>query len=272
MTTTEPSSRAQTSATVSAVLIVRNEEKKIADCLASLSWADEIIVLDSGSSDATCDIARRCGAKVTQRTDWQGFGEQRRRAEALASCDWVFMIDADERVTPELEASIREAVQGEPAIYKANRLCWCFGSYIRFSHMHPDWVPRLYPRGRAEYYSTRVHESLQNPNQLPVHRLQGKLLHMVYDSVRHQMQKSAHYAEEWALERAAKGRTATVSSAVLHAVFCFIRMYILRLGLLDGRQGFILAVLLSHATFAKYTELWVRTRAKQPADIDKRNA
>jgi (heptosyl)LPS beta-1,4-glucosyltransferase len=116
-----------------------------------------------------------------------------------------------------------------------------------------------------------VHERLQNPNRLPVHRLQGKLLHLVYDSVRHQMQKSAHYAEEWALERIAKGRTTTMSGTMLHSVFCFIRMYFLRLGLLDGRQGLLLAVLMAHATFAKYAELWVRTRTVQSSDKDKRN-
>lgn len=252
---------------VSAVLIVRNEAQKIAACLATLDWADEVVVLDSGSEDDTCAIAREHGARVSVRTDWQGFGEQRRRAEALATGDWIFMIDADERVTPELRDSILAAVaRATPAIYRANRLCWCFGRYIRHSDMHPDWVARLYPKGEAEFPSQRVHEKLHNPKGLPEYRLEGKLLHWVYDSVAHQKRKAAHYAEEWAAERMAKGRTTSLSSAYLHAIFCFVRMYFLRLGLLDGRQGFLLAVLMSQATFAKYAELWTRSRTKNPED------
>lgn len=246
---------------VSAVLIVKNEAKKLSDCLASVTWADEIIVLDSGSTDDTLALADAFpGTKVFSNHDWQGFGNQRERAAALASCDWIFMIDADERVTPELQASILSAVRQPPAVWSVNRLCWCFGRFIRHSAMHPDWVPRLYPRGSASYDNTRVHEHLVNPNNLPERRLGGILLHYVYDSVRHQKGKAAHYAEEWALQRAQNGKTTSLSAASLHATACFLRMYFLRAGFLDGRAGFLLAVLLSQATFAKYAELWNRTR------------
>ena len=246
---------------ISAVLIVKNEEKKLPDCLASVAWADEIIVLDSGSTDNTLALAEAFPkAKVFSNHDWQGFGTQRERAAALASSEWIFMIDADERVTPELQASILAAVGQPPAIWSVNRLCWCFGRFIRHSAMHPDWVPRLYPRGGAKYDDTRVHEHLVNPNHLPERRLGGILLHYVYDSVRHQKGKAAHYAEEWALQRAQNGKTTSLSAASLHATACFLRMYFLRAGFLDGRAGFLLAVLLSQATFAKYAELWNRTR------------
>jgi (heptosyl)LPS beta-1,4-glucosyltransferase len=245
---------------VSAVLIVKNEAQKLPDCLASLSWADEIIVLDSGSSDNTCAIAAEFSAKVFVSTDWQGFGVQRERAASYASSDWIFMIDADERVTPELAQSILAAVKQAPAIWQVNRLCWCFGRFIKHSGMHPDWVPRLYPRNQAKFDATRVHERLVNAQHLPVQNLSGHLLHYVYDSIRHQQQKAAHYAEEWALQRAQAGRKTSLTSAVLHALACFLRMYVFRLGLLDGRQGFLLALLLSQATFIKYAELWDRTR------------
>lgn len=247
---------------ISAVLIVKNEAHKLGACLDSLSWADEIVVLDGGSDDGTAEVARERGARVEVRSDWEGFGVQRQRADALAQYHWIFMIDADERVTPTLERSIRHAVSQGPAIWEVNRLCWCFGRHIRHSGMHPDWVPRLYPRGRAEYDQTRVHERLRNPKKLPLRRLDGVLMHHLYDSVRHQVQKSAHYAEEWALERVAAGRTASLASAVGHGFFCFVRMYLLRGGFLDGRPGFLLALLMAHGTFIKYADLWVRTRTR----------
>lgn len=249
--------------TVSAVLIVKNEEKHLAECLSTLSWADEVLVLDSGSTDRTLEIAARHGARVEVRSDWQGFGEQRRRAEALATGDWVFMIDADERVTPELEAGIRQAILQSPAVYEVNRLPWCFGRFIRHSGLHPDWIPRLYPRGQAGYLSTRVHERLQNPNGLPERRLQGLLLHYTSESLRHHLLKSAHYSEEWATERAAQGKTTWLLSGFFRGFFCFFRMYLLRAGFLDGPQGFLIAVLMSHYTFTKYADLWTRTRSKR---------
>jgi (heptosyl)LPS beta-1,4-glucosyltransferase len=122
--------------------------------------------------------------------------------------------------------------------------------------MHPDWVPRLYPRGRALYDETRVHERLVNNQQLPTRRLSGFLLHYIYDSVRHQQQKAAHYAQEWALQRLQAGKSASLGGAVLHAFACFVRMYVVRAGFLDGKQGLLLALLLSQSTFAKYAELW----------------
>jgi len=241
---------------ISAVLIVKNEAQKLPDCLTSLAWVDEIVVLDSGSSDDTCKIAAEFSAKVFVRTDWQGFGVQRERAAGLATGDWIFMIDADERVTPELQSSILAAVQEPAAIWSVNRLCWCFGRFIKYSGMHPDWVPRLYPRKQALYDATRVHERLVNTQHLLERKLSGHLLHYVYDSIRHQQQKAAHYAEEWALQRFNAGKKASLTGASLHALACFVRMYIFRLGFLDGKAGFLLALLLSQSTFIKYAELW----------------
>lgn len=247
---------------ISAVLIVKNEAKKLPGCLKSLTWADEIIVLDSGSSDDTVSVAESFSAKVFTNTDWQGFGVQRERAAGLATGDWIFMIDADERVTPELQTSILAAAKQAPAVWYVNRLCWCFGRFIKHSGMHPDWVPRLYPRNQAMFDATRVHERLVNNHKLPEHNLSGHLLHYVYDSIRHQQQKSAHYAEEWALQRLVVGKQTSLTSASLHALACFIRMYIFRLGFLDGKQGFLLALLLSQSTFSKYAELWQLTKTR----------
>ena len=248
---------------VSAVLIVKNEQDKLGECLASLAWADEIVVLDSGSHDETCAIARAAGARVKTTIDWQGFGVQRQRAEALATGDWIFVIDADERVPPELAASIQQAVLGGPAIYELNRLSWCFGRYMRHTDMYPDWIPRLYPRGQAGFDETLVHERLRNPAGLPVKRLTGDLLHEVYDSVGHLMRKSTLYAEHWAADRARRGQTASLAGACLHGFASFIRMYVLRRGFLDGGPGLLIALVMSHATFVKYADLWARTRTSK---------
>jgi (heptosyl)LPS beta-1,4-glucosyltransferase len=108
-----------------------------------------------------------------------------------------------------------------------------------------------------------VHERLINNHKLPEQKLTGHLLHYLYDSIRHQQQKAAHYAEEWALQRAQAGRKTSLTSAVLHAFACFLRMYIFRLGFLDGKQGFLLALLLSQSTFAKYAELWQMSKTSE---------
>ena len=247
---------------LSAVLIVKDEANKLAECLASLQFAHEIVVLDSGSGDRTVEIAREYGARVVVNSDWQGFGVQRQRAQALATGDWVLMIDADERVTPELRSNIETAICSGPAIYYINRLSWCFGRFMRHTAMYPDWIPRLYPRTQAGFDDTRVHERLSNPQNLPERRLEGDLLHLVYDDVRHLVSKSALYAEQWAIARAEAGRTCSLLSAIGHGLSCFVRMYFLRRGFLDGGQGFVIAVVMSHSTFVKYADLWVRTRPK----------
>lgn len=248
---------------LSAVLIVKNEEEKLARCLKSLVFANEIIVLDSGSSDGTCELARQLGAKVEVADQWQGFGVQRQRAQALASGHWILCIDADEEVSPQLRDEILAAIDGEDAVYEINRLSWCFGRFMKHTDMYPDWIPRLFPRQKAGFDDTRVHERLQNPNRLPVKRLKGDLLHYVYDSVRHLVTKSALYAEHWAEAKASEGRQGSLLSACIHGFFCFIRMYILRRGFLDGGQGLLIALVMSHATFVKYADLWVRTRANR---------
>ncbi|MDZ4263218.1 MAG: glycosyltransferase family 2 protein [Pseudomonadota bacterium] len=248
-------------ATLSVVLIVRNEADNLAACLDTVSWADEIVIMDSGSDDATLDIARRYTDKVYVDTDWQGFGIQRQRAQARASGEWLLMLDADERVTPELRSSIEAAVAHDrrDLVYAVPRLSWVFGRFIRHSGWYPDYVSRLYARTRTGYRADRVHEKLMVGEGMQLSMLTGDLLHYTYRDMNHYLVKSAHYAAAWAQQRQEQGKRASLLQGLLHGVGCFLKMYLLRAGFLDGRQGLLLALLSAHSTFVKYADLWVRT-------------
>ncbi|WP_404464653.1 glycosyltransferase family 2 protein [Vreelandella aquamarina] len=248
---------------ISAVLIVKNEAHHLRECLETLTWADEIVVLDAGSQDETCAIAREFTQNVSVNADWQGFGIQRQRAEALANGEWIFMVDADERVTPELRDSIQAAIQQPPAAYSVSRLSWCFGRFIRHSGWYPDRVLRLYPKRQAGYNASLVHEKLVVEAGLSEKPLSGDLLHYTYRDLRHYLEKSAHYAQAWAEQRAAQGKTATLWQGISHGLACFLKMYVLKAGFKDGKQGLLLALLSAHSTFAKYADLWVRTQTSE---------
>ena len=250
---------------ISAVLIVKNEADTLAKCLQALVWVDEIVVLDSGSRDNTVDVARGYTDKVFTATEWSGFGVQRQRAQSYATGDWVLMVDADEILTPALIAEIK-AVVSDPdsvdSVYALPRLSYCFGRFIRHSGWYPDYVVRLYPRQKAAYNAARVHEKLEYGNSLTLKKLRGDMLHYTYRDLEHYLVKSAHYASEWALQRELSGKSASLLQGVLHGVGCFVRMYIVRAGFLDGRQGLLLAILSAHSTFVKYADLWVRRQPK----------
>jgi (heptosyl)LPS beta-1,4-glucosyltransferase len=251
-------------ATLSVVLIVKNEAEHLAACLDTVSWADEIVVFDSGSSDETLAIARRYTDKVFVDADWQGFGVQRRRAQQQATAEWVLMLDADERVTPALQASIAQVLREDDRnrVYDVPRLSWVFGRFIRHSGWYPDHVTRLYPRERASYNEARVHEKLHYPPEMAKQALHGDLIHYTYKDLNHYLVKSAHYAEAWAEQRFERGQRSSLSQALLHGVACFVKMYLVRAGFLDGRQGLLLALLSAHSTFVKYADLWVRYQQK----------
>ncbi len=250
---------------ISAVLIVKNEAANLMACLKNLTWVDEIVVLDSGSSDATVEVARHFTNKVFTATEWLGFGVQRQRAQSYATGAWVLMVDADEILTPELIADIKLVVENDKnlsSVYALPRLSYCFGRFIRHSGWYPDYVVRLYPRQRVGYNAARVHEKLEHPDNMKVERLHGDMLHYTYRDLEHYLVKSAHYASEWALQRELRGKSASLSQGVLHGIGCFVRMYIVRAGFLDGRQGLLLALLSAHSTFVKYADLWVRQQPK----------
>lgn len=254
--------------TLAIAMIVKNEADNLVACLRSCEGlANEIIVVDGGSTDNTAEIAKEFGAKVISKPSWQGFGLQRRFAQAQVSADWVFWIDADERLTPELKSSIQAAVSqaASSTIYSVARLSWAFGRFIRHSGWYPDRVLRLHPTTLTQYTDAPVHERLDVPENTTVQPLTGDLLHYTYKDLQHYLVKSAQYADLWAQQRAARGQRGSLIQGSLHGVGCFLRMYVLKAGFLDGRQGLLLALLSAHSTFAKYADLWVRQQPKPSA-------
>ncbi len=243
---------------ISVIILTKNEQENIGNCIKSASWADEVIVYDSNSTDNTAKTATELGATVITDPLWEGYGPQRIKAQKHANSDWVFMLDADEVITDALKLEIQKKLKlnNTSVIYAVPRLSYCFGRFIRHSGWYPDFVHRLYPKDKTRYNNAMVHEKLQIPDTMQVEELSSDLLHYTYKDMNHYLVKSANYAAIWAKDKHSKGKTTNLTTAVLHGTGCFIKMYIIRAGFLDGKQGFLLALLSAHSTFVKYADLW----------------
>jgi (heptosyl)LPS beta-1,4-glucosyltransferase len=242
---------------LSVVMIVKNEAELLPACLASVSWADELIVLDSGSSDDTLAIAQQHGAKVFQSQEWPGYGKQRQLAQSYASSEMILMIDADERVTPELRTAIEQVLNCAPQpnnVYSLGRLNLFLGRFMRHSGWYPDRVVRLYPR-TYRYNDHQVHESLET-GKAQVIPLSGHLQHLTCRDFPAFQRKQLAYAEAWAQQRHQQGKRCGVFSIFSHTLGAFCKTLLLRAGFLDGSQGWILAVVNAQYTFNKYAALW----------------
>ncbi|ENM5935373.1 glycosyltransferase family 2 protein [Vibrio mimicus] len=247
--------------TLAVALIVKNEARHLDECLQTVhDWVDEIVVLDSGSSDETEQVARRYTEKFYVNAQWPGFGPQRQLAQSYVQSDYVLWLDADERVTPELKQSVLQAIAANKpdTLYQFARLSWVFGRFIRHSGWYPDRVLRLYPTQLTRYNDALVHEKVQVESHMKVETLVGDAIHYTYNDVHHYLVKSAGYAKAWADQRQAKGKKASLSQGIVHALGCFLKMYLLKRGFLDGKQGFLIALLSAHSTFVKYADLWAR--------------
>ncbi len=253
-------------ARLSVALITKNESEKIEKCLRSVEWADEIVIVDSGSTDDTLEKAAHFTDKIFVETDWQGFGPQRRRAHARATGDWVLTIDADERVTPELKEEILCVLKEDDRskVFEFPHLTWCFGSFIRHSGWYPNYVLRLYPRDKAQYNEALVHEKLEVETSMETVRLKGDLLHFTYRNLEQWICKTGIYAAAWAKERERKGKKSSLFKGITHGLAGFGKAYFLRAGFLDGRQGLLLAILAAYSKFLKYADLWLRSQPKSP--------
>lgn len=241
---------------VSVVLIAKDAAELLPECLDSVSWADEIVLLDSGSSDGTPQIAARHGAKVFHSTEWHGYGKQRQLAQQHASHNMILMIDTDERVSPPLRQAIESVLSAPPssAVYSLGRRNLFLGRFMRHSGWYPDRVTRLYPAS-YHYNDHQVHESLDTQGT-PVTPLKGDLLHLTCRDFSAFQWKQFAYAEAWAKQRHHQGKRCGIFSIFAHTFGAFFKTLVLRAGFLDGKQGWILAVVNAQYTFNKYTALW----------------
>lgn len=244
---------------LSVILITKDEILNIRECLVSVSWADEIIVVDSGSTDGTVAVCRELGAQVYEH-DWLGFGVQKNRALSYATNEWILSIDADERVTSELRTEI-EKVLADPASldgYEIPRLSSFCGRFIHHSGWRPDYVLRLFRRSKAKFSDALVHEAVQMQGKRG--QLRNPLLHYSYRDFEDVITKLNNYSSAAADMQQRRGKRGGLGTALLHGGWAFFRTYVLRRGFLDGREGVMLAIMNAENSYYRYIKLWLKQK------------
>jgi len=246
--------------TVTAIVITFNEERNIGPCLDGLRWADETIVVDAASTDATAAVAAARGA-VVMSEPWAGYGHARNAGAAAATGEWIFAVDADERVPEALAAEVRAIAAGtvvsESDVYEVSRRAYFLGRWIRHCGWYPGRVARLFRNGRARYDGARVHERLVYEAR-PA-RLSNDLDHHTDDNLFHYLAKFNRYTTLASEDLCERGRRASIADLVVKPPAQFFKMYVLRLGALDGMHGLVLSLLSSAYVFAKYAKLIERS-------------
>jgi len=246
---------------LSAIVISRNEAENIGECLDSLAFCDERIVVDCGSGDATVEIARRKGARVEVH-EWHGFGPQKNYALSLATGTWVLSVDADERVTPELAAAIEAVLADESAdAWEFPRRSSFCGRQMRHSGWYPDYVLRLFRRGKARFDDALVHERVICEGT--VKRLDQPLIHHPVRKLEDALSRMDRYSTASAQALVASGRRVSFLAGIGHGLYSFLRSYVLRLGFLDGAEGFLLAVANAEGSYYRYMKAWLATRERK---------
>jgi glycosyltransferase involved in cell wall biosynthesis len=239
--------------TLTVTIVAKNEAANIAECVASARFADEVLVLDSGSSDDTVALARAAGARV-EVTDWPGYGPQQNRALEMARGDWVFSLDADERISESLASEIRAAIaQAGHDGYDVPRRSLFVTRFLRHSGWWPDRTRRLVLRGRGRFTTHEIHANLQIDGA--VGRLRSPLVHYSYRDLASVLEKMNRYSSGSARDLYAQGRRGSLAGAIGHGLWAFVRTYLLRLGLLDGAEGFMVAVVNAETSYYKHLKL-----------------
>jgi len=250
-------------ATLTVITLTLNEENNIVPCLETVRWADEILVIDSGSTDATLALARTFTHRVFTIT-WEGYGAARNFALGQATGDWILWLDADERVTPELADEIREILRAIPESvngYEIARRAYFLGRWIRHCGWYPGRVTRLFRKGKGRFNETRVHEHLHVEGRTLQTR--HDLLHLTDPDLQHYLYKFNRYTSLAAEDMVAAGRRFSFADLLFRPPFQFVKMYVLRGGFLDGVEGLILSVLSSAYVFTKYAKLWEKTHRQR---------
>jgi glycosyltransferase involved in cell wall biosynthesis len=228
---------------LSVVIITKNAEKHIKNAIQSALFADEILVLDSGSTDETCDIAEKLGA-IAEYQEWLGFGRQKNKAVELASNDWVFVLDADEQITEQLKDEIIETLKNPISDgFQIARLNNFFGKDIKTCGLYPDYTIRLFNRRKGAFNELPVHESVQIQGK--VSKLKNHMTHMAYETIEEFIAKQNRYSS-------LNPKKNNIFKALFSPWWTFFKLYFIKRGFLDGKHGFIIAVLYSQYTFWKY--------------------
>ncbi len=242
---------------LSVIVITKNEERNIHECLNSVRWADEIVVVaDSDSTDNTVTIAKEFTQKVFVRA-WEGFGAAKNYALAQTTNEWIFWIDADERVTPELQTETQAVVAADQKIFAAYsipRKANFLGNWINHCGWYPGRVVRLFRRAAGTFSDDKVHEHLDVNGTIGT--LQSDLLHYTDPDLYHYFEKYNRYTSLAAVELTARGKRFHFFKLIFNPVWIFLKMYIVRLGFLDGIPGLILCVCSANYVFTKYAKLW----------------
>jgi glycosyltransferase involved in cell wall biosynthesis len=242
---------------LSVYVIAYNDESNMRSCLESVAgWGDELIVVDSHSTDQTAAISREFTNKVFQ-VDFKGFGDLRNQAVALTTHEWVFSLDSDERMTPELREEVRLLLERGPTddAYFVPRRNFFLGRWIKHCGWYPDYrQPQLFRKGRFRYREELVHESFDCDG--PVGVLKSSALQYPFRSIDHYMAKQGRYSDLMARRMAEQGRRFSSHQLITHPFAAFLKMYVQRAGFLDGIQGLILSGLYAYYTFMKYAKLW----------------
>ncbi|MFM7697905.1 MAG: glycosyltransferase family 2 protein [Limnohabitans sp.] len=242
---------------LSVILITRNEQANLDACLSSIrEIANEIVVVDSNSSDDTLAIAKSYNAVISSPSDWPGFGAQKNRALDLATQDWVLSIDADERLSQALRDEIKAVLSNPLAdCYAIPRRSYYCGRLIDYSGWNPDFVTRLFKRGTSRFSDDLIHEKLL-PNG-PVQKLSAPMIHYSFRTFSDVLQKIDRYSTDSAQQAFQSGKSSSVATAVFHGCWAFFRTYFLKRGFLDGGHGLALAISNAQGSYYRYLKLWL---------------
>lgn len=247
-------------ASLSVIIVAKNEANDIGDCILSVrGLAQEVIVFDSGSTDGTPDICRELGAIVVE-TDWPGDGPQKNRALDKAQCDWVLCLDADERVSPALAEEIRSVLKnGSPhAAFRMPRSSFFCGRFMKHSDWWPDYIVRFFKRESGRFTDVFTHTHLKFTGTRGTFK--GPVIHLAIEVIDESLEKMNAYSTAGARTLSEQGKSSSITRAVLRGLWMFFRMYFLKLGVLDGRRGFLLAVLGAESSYYKYVKLALTKR------------
>ena len=244
---------------ISVAVIVKNEEKNLPQMLESIAWADEIVILDTGSQDNTLVIAEKSGCKVYQ-SEWLGFGLCKQRAVDYCTHDWILSLDADEVVTDKLHSKVIEIIHGESKFsgYRIKRKSFYLNKMVNHCGWNNDYTLRLFRKDKGKFNNKMVHESVQIDGEIGY--IEEHLLHYTYPTINSHLEKMVLYSDLASKSLFNQGKKSTLLGSFCKANWKFITMYIIKLGFLDGRIGFILSYNSAMGVFWKYSKLWEHNR------------